>query len=212
MDDSLGEAFDKTARLLGLPVGGGGGPAVEALAREGDPKAVLLSVPLQYRKDLDFSYAGLKSAVRRLAEKYMVDHNVSSTTELPRQVKADIAASFQNVAIRHVEQRLRYAMDQMEDQYNITTLAVVGGVAANTELRTRLEALCTQRGEVKNARGNSTATDKQKRPWNLFVPPPRLCTDQGAMSAWAAIERILVGSTDDPHDQEVHARYPFAKQ
>ena len=69
LDDSLGEAFDKTARLLGLPVGGGGGPAVEALAREGDSAAVPLTVPMQRRKDCDFSYAGLKTNVRLAAEK-----------------------------------------------------------------------------------------------------------------------------------------------
>ena len=76
LDDSLGEAFDKTARLLGLPVGGGGGPAVEKLAREGDPKAVQLPIPLQKRKDCDFSYAGLKTAVRSAAEKLAVERGV----------------------------------------------------------------------------------------------------------------------------------------
>jgi N6-L-threonylcarbamoyladenine synthase len=74
----------------------------------------------------------------------------------------------------------------------IRSLAVVGGVAANQELRRRLDALCESRG------------------WTMVVPPPRLCTDQGAMSAWAAVERLLVGSSDDPTTQEVYARYPFA--
>ena len=74
----------------------------------------------------------------------------------------------------------------------ITTLALVGGVAANKEIRRRLDALC------------------QKLQWSMVVPPPRLCTDQGAMSAWAAVERLKVGSSDDPTHQEVYARYPFA--
>lgn len=195
IDDSLGEAFDKTARLLGLPVGGGGGPAVEKLALEGDPNAVLLPIPLQKRKDFDFSYAGLKTAVRLKAEKLAVEKGVDSVDILSRKDKADIASSFQNVAIKHIEQRLKRAMDMLEsdDECCIRSLAVVGGVAANKELRSRLEALCQDREE----------------PWNMFVPPPRLCTDQGAMAAWAAVERLMVGSSDIPEEQEVFARFPF---
>ena len=194
LDDSLGEAFDKTARLLGLPVGGGGGPAVEKLAREGDPKAVQLPIPLQKRKDCDFSYAGLKTAVRSAAEKLAVERCVETIDELSMEDKANIAASFQNVAIRHIEQRLDRAMTMLEGEDDgIRSLAVVGGVAANTELRTRLETLCNDRQD----------------PWKMFVPPPRLCTDQGSMSAWAAIERLMKGSSDQPKDHEVYARYPF---
>eukprot|EP00569_Conticribra_weissflogii_P015372 CAMPEP_0171405842 /NCGR_PEP_ID=MMETSP0880-20121228/16637_1 /TAXON_ID=67004 /ORGANISM="Thalassiosira weissflogii, Strain CCMP1336" /LENGTH=499 /DNA_ID=CAMNT_0011921401 /DNA_START=121 /DNA_END=1616 /DNA_ORIENTATION=- len=194
LDDSLGEAFDKTARLLGLPVGGGGGPAVEALAKDGDPKSVKLPIPLQKRKDCDFSYAGLKTAVRLAAEKICVERGVKSVDELPHEEKANIAASFQHTAFRHVEIRLGRAMDQVQKEDGIKTLAVVGGVAANKELRSRLEKLCSDRSE----------------PWEMFVPPPRLCTDQGSMSAWAAIERLLVGSSDVAEDQEVYARYPFS--
>lgn len=200
IDDSLGEAYDKTARLLGLPVGGGGGPAIEALAKEGDPNAVKLPIPLQKRKkDFDFSYAGLKTSVRTNAEKMCLERNVTSVDQLSRTDKANIAASFQNVAIKHIEQRLKRAMDALElesddNQPKIQTLAVVGGVAANQELRYRLESLCTEQS------------------WQMVVPPPRLCTDQGSMSAWAAVERIMVGSSDDPDGQEVHARFPFQSQ
>ena len=200
LDDSLGEAFDKTARLLGLPVGGGGGPAVEALAREGDSAAVPLTVPMQRRKDCDFSYAGLKTNVRLAAEKMCAARGVASVAELPRRDRADIAASFQAVAFRHVEERLGRAMERCareEEDGRIRTLAVVGGVAANGELRRRLEALCAAQGEG----GDET--------WEMLVPPPRLCTDQGAMSAWATVERLLAGSSDDAEDQEVFARYPF---
>lgn len=194
LDDSLGEAFDKTARLLGLPVGGGGGPAVEKLAREGDPKAVQLPIPLQKRKDCDFSYAGLKTAVRSAAEKLAVERGVETIDELSMEDKANVAASFQNVAIRHIEQRLDRALTMLEGEDDgIRSLAVVGGVAANTELRNRLEKLCNDRQD----------------PWKMFVPPPRLCTDQGSMSAWAAIERLMKGSSDQPKDHEVYARYPF---
>jgi len=194
IDDSLGEAFDKTARLLGLPVGGGGGPAVETLAKEGDPKAVALPIPLQKRKDCDFSYAGLKTAVRMKTEKLAAERELESVDDLSRQDKANIAASFQNVAIKHIEQRLKRSMDMLESEEDgIRSLAVVGGVAANQELRSRLEAICGERQE----------------PWKMFVPPPRLCTDQGSMAAWAAIERIMVGSSDTPDNQEVFARFPF---
>jgi glycoprotease/Kae1 family metallohydrolase len=196
LDDSLGEAFDKTARLLGLPTGGGGGPAVEKLARDGDSTVVTLPIPLRQRKDMDFSYAGLKTAVRKVAEKMVAGKGLESVDELPYQDKANIAASFQNVAIKHLEQRLKYAMTQLEEDSGIRTLTVVGGVAANTELRTRLQELCLSR----------------KQPWTIIVPPPRLCTDQGAMSAWAAVERIMVGSSDDPAEQEVFARFPFSSQ
>ena len=192
LDDSLGEAFDKTARLLGLPVGGGGGPAVERLARQGDATAIPLTVPLIRRKDYDFSYAGLKTNVRRAAEQMAAEHGVESVTDLPDSAKADLAASFQNVAIKHLEHRLRRVIQAMKkDEPTIQKLALVGGVAANMELRTRLLSLCDANG------------------WTMVVPPPRLCTDQGAMAAYAAVERLLVGSSDDPSTQTVYARYPF---
>ena len=193
LDDSLGEAFDKTARLLGLPVGGGGGPAVEALALDGDPLSVTLPVPMSRRKDCDFSYAGLKTSVRMAAEKMCAERGVEGgPAMLPVTDKADIAASFQHVAFRHVEVRLGRAMETVEREDGIRTLAVVGGVAANAELRRRLDALCSD------------------RVWAMHVPPPRLCTDQGAMSAWAAVERLCVGSSDLAEEQEVFARYPFS--
>lgn len=219
LDDSLGEAYDKVARLLGLPVGGGGGPAVERLAKKGNPKAIPFTLPMQTSNSLDFSYAGLKTNVRRACEGMVQKHNeeiqhssnttidnvegtadVTSTTttptfiqspdQLPEEVKADIAASFQHIAIRHIEEKLKRAMTAWEKHYDASnyndhrllrttndednndgklpipqyTLALVGGVAANQELRTRIEALC----------------QKRSKPWKMLVPPPRLCTDQGA--------------------------------
>ena len=194
LDDSLGEAFDKTARLLGLPVGGGGGPAVETLSKDGDPHSIPFPIPMQRRKDCDFSYAGLKTSVRMAAEKMCIERGVISPEYLSHEDKANIAASFQHVAFRHVEVRLGRAMDLVQKEDGIRTLAVVGGVAANKELRRRLELLCTDRSEA----------------WEMHVPPPRLCTDQGAMSAWAAVERLCVGSSDLAEDQQVFARYPFS--
>jgi N6-L-threonylcarbamoyladenine synthase len=191
LDDSLGECYDKTARLLGLPVGGGGGPALEALAKEGNATSISLTIPLHRRHDCDFSYAGLKTNIRRAAERLAIDRNVTSVLDLSRQDKADLAASFQNTAVKHLEQRLERAMKMMEKE-DISSLALVGGVAANQELRSRLNAVC------------------ERRNWNMVVPPPRLCTDQGAMASWAAIERLKIGSSDDPSNQTVYARYPFS--
>ena len=190
-DDSLGEAYDKTARLLQLPVGGGGGPAVEALAKKGNSTAISLTVPLQQRKDCDFSFSGLKTNVRRAAEDLAATRGLESVDDLNENDRADLAASFQNIAIKHVEQRLARAMELVEPD-GIRTLALVGGVAANMEIRSRLDAIC------------------KRYEWQMVVPPPRLCTDQGAMAAWAGIERLKVGSSDDPAEQEVYARYPFA--
>lgn len=167
---------------------------MEQLACEGDPHAVTLPVPMQKRKDCDFSYAGLKTSVRTAADKLRIERGLQSTSDLARHDKANIAASFQHVAIRHIEERLERAMDMLEKSDGITSLAVVGGVAANLEVRSRLKVLCAKRAE----------------PWTMFVPPARLCTDQGSMSAWAAVERLMVGSSDEPVNQQVFARYPFS--
>ena len=127
-------------------------------------------------------------------EKLAAEKGLQSVDGLDVSDKANVAASFQNVAIKHIEQRLKRAMDNLEENdEGIRSLAVVGGVAANKELRLRLETICNERAD----------------PWKMFVPPPRLCTDQGSMSAWAAIERLMLGSSDIPDDQEVHARFPF---
>ena len=191
LDDSLGECYDKTARLLGLPIGGGGGPALESLAKEGNATAIPLTIPLQKRQDCDFSYAGLKTNIRRAAEQLAKERGVDSVPELSHEDRADLAASFQNTAIKHLEQRLERAMKMMETE-KIKNLAVVGGVAANQELRRRLQNKCDD------------------REWTMVVPPPRLCTDQGAMASWAAIERLRLGSSDDPSTQDIYARYPFS--
>ena len=191
MDDSLGEALDKTARLLLGP--GQGGADLEQWARRGDPQSVALPIPLRTRKNCNFSYAGLKTAARQAAQALVDERQgVDDILFLSDEDKANVAASFQNVAFSHIEQRLKYAMAQMEEA-GVQTLAVVGGVAANQELRSRLDALC------------------QTRDWRLVVPPPRYCTDQGAMSAWAGVERFWRGSSDEAGPQEVYARYPFAK-
>ena len=128
IDDALGEAFDKTAKLLGL--GYPGGPAVERLAREGDPRAIKLPRPLVGSGDPNFSFAGLKSAVARVVQG-------------GGQTSADIAASFQQAAIDCVIDRTRLALAGLG---GMNALVVAGGVAANAAMRAALETLATQSG------------------------------------------------------------------
>lgn len=126
IDDALGEAFDKTAKILGL--GYPGGPAVEKLAREGDPKAVPLPRPLKGSKEPHFSFAGLKSAVLRAVES-------------GKHQPADIAASFQQAAVDCLIDRLEFAL---RESGPLPALVVAGGVAANQTIRAALEALATR--------------------------------------------------------------------
>jgi N6-L-threonylcarbamoyladenine synthase len=232
LDDALGEAYDKAARLLKVGSGAAGGPAMELLAREGDPKAVLLPVPMKGKKNLNFSYAGLKNAFRMAVTRVRESQGGGEGGgeeggELDHQTKADLAASFQNVAIQHLEDRLERAMKESEGR-GIHTLAVVGGVAANQAIRTRLHTLCEKRTlarkrEMEKERawveemGGSAAeaaaavaVAEELPAWELVVPPPRLCTDNGVMVAWAAIEKLRLGYSDVLEGQDVHARWPFA--
>eukprot|EP00953_Heterococcus_sp_UTEX-ZZ885_P033007 17202-Heterococcus_DN1.PRE.2 len=192
LDDALGEAFDKVARLLGLPVGGGGGPAVEAIALKGDPKSIALPTPMQQKKDMNFSYAGLKNAFRMAVTRHRDTAGLDESTPIDEQTVANFAASFQHVAIKHLEQRLQRAMAYSET-LGVSTLAVVGGVAANKQVRSRLLHLCRT----------------QTIPWKLIVPPARLCTDNGVMIAWSAIERLKSGMSNTIEGQEVYARVPL---
>lgn len=189
LDDALGEAFDKTARLLGLQVGGGGGPALEALAREGNPKAIPFPVPMSKRADCNFSFAGLKTSVRVAIDKLGGD----TTVRANRTMMCDIAASFQEIAVQHLEQRVRRAINLCSRQlHDIDTLVVSGGVAANITVRSRLTKLCEDSG------------------WRCVVPPIRLCTDNGVMVAWTGIERLRLGIADDTCHLDVRARWPLA--
>jgi N6-L-threonylcarbamoyladenine synthase len=128
IDDALGEAFDKTAKILGL--GFPGGPAVERLAREGDPRAVPLPRPLAGGREPHFSFAGLKSAVLRAKES-------------GKHADADIAASFQQAALDCVLDRLSVSLDATEP---VPALVVAGGVAANRTIRAALEDMAAARG------------------------------------------------------------------
>jgi N6-L-threonylcarbamoyladenine synthase len=171
IDDAAGEAFDKAAKLLGLPYPGG--PAIEALALRGDSSAVPLPRPLVGSGEPHFSFAGLKSAVQRAV--------VSGT--FPAE---DVAASFQQAVVDCLVDRTRLALKRSE----APTLVVAGGVAANQRIRSALADLARTEG-----RGFS-------------VPPAWLCTDNGAMIAWAGAERFARGDFD-PLDVPARARWPL---
>lgn len=169
IDDAVGEAFDKVAKLLGL--GFPGGPAVEKIAREGNPARFSLPRPLIGRAGCDFSFSGLKTAVRQLAE---------AQTTLDHQTRADIAAAFQAAAGDVLSDRTTNAMHMAEAFIGTGArrLVVAGGVASNLALRARLETAASACG------------------YELIVPPPKLCTDNGAMIAWAGAERMAMGLID----------------
>lgn len=189
LDDALGEAYDKTARLLGLDVGGGGGRALEALALHGDPTAIPFPVPMRKRIDCNFSYAGLKTSVRTAIMKLGGEEAVRADYGMC----ADVAASFQETAVKHLEDRTRRAMRLCDaNDTGAETLVVAGGVAANAVVRGRLEELCLKEG------------------WAISIPPARLCTDNGVMVAWAAVERLAKGIADDYDCLDVRARWPLA--
>jgi N6-L-threonylcarbamoyladenine synthase len=181
IDDAAGEAFDKTAKLLGL--GYPGGPAIERVAREGDPKRFALPRPLKGRPGCDFSFAGLKTAIRQLVERWpgpLSDRDV-----------ADIAASFQAAVADVLVDRTARAIAAFRRTHPAGRhLVVAGGVAANTVLRARLDTLAREEGLA------------------LVAPPLRLCTDNAAMIAWTGIERLRLGLTD-PLDFAPRPRWPL---
>ncbi len=197
IDDAVGEAFDKTAKLLGL--GFPGGPAVERAARAGRPGRFALPRPMLGRPGCDFSFAGLKTAVRQAAEKIAPDDT---------QGAADLAAVFQVAVGDVLVDRCRRAIDLFAAQHRgpidpvPINLVIAGGVAANAYLRQRLTALVQERHAA------------------LVAPPPPLCTDNGAMIAWAGLERLRRGLTNgldvaprprwplDPDAQPVIGRAP----
>jgi N6-L-threonylcarbamoyladenine synthase len=169
MDDAIGEAFDKTAKLLGL--GYPGGPQVERMALRGDPHRFALPRPLLHRREPAFSLSGLKTALRLEAER---------TAPLSEQDVADLCASFQQAIVDTVYDRLRAGLRLFNERYGVpNALVAAGGVAANQAIRNVLRRL-------------TLASDIR-----LIVPPPELCTDNGAMIAWAGAERLAVGLTDD---------------
>jgi len=180
LDDAAGEAFDKTAKLLGL--GFPGGPAVERIAAAGDAARFALPRPLLGRPGCDFSFAGLKTAVRQAAEGLAPDDPAGA---------ADLAASFQAAVGAVLADRCRRALARFRAEVGQAgPLVVAGGVAANATLRAVLAGTAVAAGT------------------RLVAPPPRLCTDNAAMIAWAGLERLAAGLVS-PLDQPARPRWPL---
>ncbi|MGB0630464.1 MAG: tRNA (adenosine(37)-N6)-threonylcarbamoyltransferase complex transferase subunit TsaD [Alphaproteobacteria bacterium] len=184
MDDAIGETFDKSAKMMGL--GFPGGPAIEAAAQAGDANRFDFPRPLKGRPSCDFSFSGLKTAVRQAILKAEGD-------ALSDADAADIAASFQKAVAETVTDRCANAIATFDDAHpDGKTLVVAGGVAANSALRENLSGLCALTG------------------FKFVAPPPALCTDNAAMIAWAGIERLRLGLTDEM-DFAPRPRWPLAE-
>ena len=181
IDDAVGEAFDKVAKLLGL--GWPGGPAVERLAATGDAGRFALPRPLIGRAGCDFSFSGLKTAVAQLVATYPAG-------PLPARDAADIAASFQRAVAEVLADRARHAMATFAAAHGTATLVMAGGVAANATLRAAVL-------QVAEADG-----------FGFAAPPPRLCGDNAVMVAWAGIERLRAGAWSGL-DQAPRPRWPL---
>ena len=180
VDDAIGEAFDKTAKLLGL--GYPGGPQVEKEALHGNVGRFLLPRPMHGRPHADFSLSGLKTALRLEAEK---------VAPLSDDDVRDLCASFQQAIVDVVADRLRMGMKMFKDGYGApTALVAAGGVAANEAIRKVLHRIAFETGTM------------------LVAPPVELCTDNGAMIAWAGAERLALGLTDTL-ETIPHARWPL---
>ena len=184
IDDAPGEAFDKTARLLGLTQPGG--PSIDATASDGDPSKFALPRPLLDREGCDMSFAGLKTAVLRVR-----DELVSKKGGLHQSDVSDIAASFQRaVSDVLVEKTRRAIVEYSKLRPQTPTFAVAGGVAANSEIRAKLQNLCVDHSIAFNA------------------PPLKYCTDNAAMIAYAAAE-IYMNDLANPADLVARPRWPL---
>ena len=181
IDDALGEAFDKTAKMLGLPYPGG--PRVERLAATGDPARFDLPRPLMRRDTLDFSFSGLKTAVRLAAE---------AEQPLSDQTVADLCASFQAAVTDVVGFKAVLALKRFMALTGVERplLVTAGGVAANKAIAAALAIAAAKVGG------------------RVVVPPGRLCTDNGAMIAWAGAERFAAGFADGM-DAQARPRWPL---
>lgn len=183
-DDALGEAYDKCAKMLGLPYPGG--PALERAAKNGNPNAYRFPKPMHGTDHADFSFSGLKTAVR-----LQIEQEVARLSSLTDELVADIAASFQATILAILRERVGKGLE-IARTHGVTALAVAGGVAANQAIRQMLEELA----------------GTHQLP--LMVAPPALCTDNAAMIAWAGMERFTRGQ----HDSlaiEPRARWPLVE-
>jgi N6-L-threonylcarbamoyladenine synthase len=182
LDDAAGEAFDKVAKMLGL--GYPGGPAIERAARDGDAKRFAFPRPLKGKPGCDFSFSGLKTAVRLAAE-------ALPSGPLTEKDTADLAASFQAALVESIADRVARAVAIFREHFpQGQHLVVAGGVAANTALRAMLVNTAGKAG------------------LSFAAPPPALCTDNAVMIAWAGVERLKLGLVDGL-DFKARPRWPL---
>ena len=168
VDDAMGEAFDKVAKMLGLSYPGG--PQVEQAAKHGDAARFAFPRPMLGRADANFSLSGLKTAVRNEASRI--------ETITPQDVN-DLCAGFQAAVLESTADRLSVGLKLFRERFGApTALVAAGGVAANQAIRAALDGVATTAGT------------------KLVMPPPALCTDNGAMIAWAGAERLALGMVD----------------
>ena len=185
IDDAPGEAFDKTARILGLPQPGG--PSVEAAAKSGDPRRFALPRPLLNQEGCNMSFSGLKTAVLRARDALVADQG-----GITEQDRADLCAGFQAAVCDVLAEKTRRALATYLAHNSATpTIAVAGGVAANQAIRGALETVCDANGVA------------------FTAPPLNLCTDNAAMIAWAGIERIRTGAAYDDLTLMARPRWPL---
>ena len=171
VDDAVGEAFDKCAKVMGL--GYPGGPEVEKAAKNGNPLRFKLPRPMLGRPNCNFSFSGLKTAVQRKFLEF--GENISLDKDL-----SDLCASFQYSVGEVIADRCRHAAVAFQDRHQDGRILVVaGGVASNGALREVLQSVAIKWG------------------MSLIAPPPDLCTDNGAMVAWAGIEKLKLNLTDN---------------
>jgi N6-L-threonylcarbamoyladenine synthase len=180
IDDAAGECFDKCAKLLGLEYPGG--PEIERAAAQGNPKTFDLPRPMLGRKGCDFSFSGLKTAVRQIVEEKGQEN-----------IRADMAASLQSAIADILADRTQNALQILHaEKQPVTALVVAGGVAANKAIGQALTQLAAKAGLP------------------FVAPPPTLCTDNGAMVAWAGLERLRLG-LQDGLGVESRPRWPLAE-
>ncbi|KAF0412164.1 peptidase M22, glycoprotease [Gigaspora margarita] len=182
IDDSIGDAFDKTARLLKLSWlkgrGGGAGAALEQCALKGDPEKYIVPIPMRKdarrKREMNYSFSGLKTSIKDLVEKYKLNLD-------DENVKNDLAATFQRAATIHLIDKLELAFEWCRNKgISLTALVASGGVASNKSIRSTLKLLANEQHNIP-----------------LICPPPHLCTDNGIMIAWTGVERFRAGLIDE---------------
>ena len=181
LDDAAGEAFDKAAKMMGLPYPGG--PQIGQIAERGDPARFDFPRPMVNRPGLDFSFSGLKTYTLNTVARCRELHE---SGQLSEQDKCDIARAFEEAVVATLVIKCRRALKQE----NLRTLVMAGGVSANLRLREQLES--------------SLSKDQIQ----VFYPAPVFCTDNGAMIAYAGAQRLAVGQVDSP-ETKVRPRWPM---